>query len=184
MHDHSLESSSYLLLSHDHFVVKDFVHLSDSIAALGKTGAHGLYFSLGTHIQCAEDLSSYQQLPPLLPINAISKEKLSSWQFATGEGEWKTVHPFDFVLYSKEELKNACKNLPFHDLSSLEDALRKKQSLSELGLFYAQSKCVKNLLSSDILDRFEQGLKLDITSYFQIQNKSTTTDKKIVLINR
>ncbi|HSX03456.1 MAG TPA: glycosyltransferase family A protein [Rhabdochlamydiaceae bacterium] len=185
LQDSSLESSPYILLAQDNLVVKDFIHLEDSIDTLDKTKAYGLYFSFGTHIQLAEDLSSYQELPPLLPLKAFSsKEPIMGWQMASGNGEWKKAHPFDLVLYSKEELKKDFSNLEFKDLASLEAAWEKKRTADRLGLFYAQSKCIKNHLTDEILSQFEQGLKIDIKPFFQIENKAKRNDQEITLIHR
>jgi glycosyltransferase involved in cell wall biosynthesis len=185
LQDSSLESSSHILLAHDHLIVKDSIYLNDAIETLEKTRAYGLYFSLGIHIQLAEDRSSYQELPPLLTLKGIgSKEPLLGWQFTLGTGDWKAAQPFDLVLYSKEELRKALGKAQFKDLSSLQAVLEKQRSADKLGIFYSQSKCVKELLSDENLEKFEEGLKIDIAPLFQIQNRSKLLDQEISFVQR
>lgn len=185
LQDSSFENSSHILLAQDDLVVKDFINLSDSIDALEKTKAYGLYFSLGTNLQLAEDLNTYQELPPLLTLKGLgSKEPVLGWQFILGNGDWKAAHPFDLVLYSKEDLRKECEKIDFKDLNTLQSTLEKKRSADKLGLFYAYSKCIKNGLSTDTLEKFEEGLKIDINPLFQVKNKSIQIDREISFVQR
>lgn len=181
----ALDSSPYVLLAHDSLILKDLIHLSEAAEHLEKTKAFGLYLSLGSHIQLEEDMKTYQELPPLLALKGLCvHEPLMGWQFSSSGGEWKKAHPFDLVLYSKKQLKELIASSPFNSPSSLETLLDKGRSPEALGLFYAQSKCVKTHLSIEMADLFEQGLKIDINPLFQVQNRSTQSDRAPILIKR
>lgn len=183
--DTSLENNPYLLLAQDDLLFKDYVNLSDSIDALEKTKAYGLFFSLGTHLTLSQDRYKHQDLPPLLPLKAISsRESVLGWQFALGYGDWKTAHPLDGVLYSREHLSKELATLEFNDPATLSQAWEKNRPQTTLGLFYAHSKSIKNSLSRDILEKFEQGLKIDIHPFFQVDNPSKRADQEIVFISR
>ncbi|HSX11966.1 MAG TPA: glycosyltransferase family A protein [Rhabdochlamydiaceae bacterium] len=185
LEDTTLDNSAYVLLAQDNLILKEAVHLSEAADLLEKTRAFGLYFSLGSHIQLAEDMKTYQELPPLLPLRTFSlKEPLMGWQLAAGSGDWKKAHPFDLVLYSKKQLKELVASAHFNSPASLEAVLEKKRASDALGLFYAQSKCVKTSLSTEMLNLFEQGLKIDVNAFYQVQNRSKQSELKPVLIKK
>lgn len=183
--DASLEASPYLLLAQEDLLIKDFVNLSDSIAALEKTKASALYFSLGTHLNLTQDNKLHQDLPPLLPLNAISsRDSLYGWQISLGNGDWKEAHPLDMVLYSRKQLQKELAKLDFHDPSSLEENWKKARLPDNLGIFYSYSKSIKNNPSKEITQAFESGLKIDIKPFFQVNNCSKRVDKDILFIKR
>lgn len=183
--DPSFDIGSHLLLAQEDLIIKDFINLNESIAILQKTKAPALYFSLGTHLNLTADRKIHQDLPPLLPLRALSaKESLNGWQLSMGNGDWKEAHPLDMVLYPRSLLKEIVAKLHFTDPASLEESWKKARSLENLGVFYSSSKSLKSPPSQEITQAFESGLKIDIRPFFQLPNSSKKVDSDILFIKR
>ena len=181
----SFETGSYLLLAQEDLLIKDFVNLNESIAVLQKTKTPALYFSLGTHLNLTADRKIHQDLPPLLPLRALSaKEPLNGWQLSMGNGDWKEAGPLDMVLYPREQVKEVVAKLHFTDPASLEESWKKTRPLESLGVFYSYSKSLKSLPSQEITQAFESGLKIDIRPFFQVPNSSKKVESDILFIKR
>lgn len=185
--DKSLSSSPYITFASDDSVVKDFIDFKDCTRLMEETGALGFYLTYGTHVTHCYMLDCEQGIPPTIPV----AKGVYAWQFKQGRADWKYPNSNDMVVYRKEDLKPIFNKLEFCNPNTLESEWNLKGNLRRVGLFYERSKVVilpLNLVNissnkhsdsfsvQDLLEKFEAGLKMDITPLSDIENASRHID--------
>lgn len=177
---------AYLLFAVDDIIVKDFVDISECIAVLEKTGAYGFFLRLGSHVTECYPYACKQRVPIL---NNVEND-IYSWEFVSCEHDWGYPHTVDMTLYRKQGVEQDIEMLQFSSPNTLEGRWASciYHVIHRQGLCYADSKIINvplnrvqhdyenrhmDLFSShELLELFEQGLKIDIEPLFKISNQS------------
>lgn len=175
-------SSEYILFGSDDMIVKDFVDLLFCQEMLEKTGAYGFYLRLGSNIQNAHSQNHLESIPPSIALN----NGVFAWDFRDGNSDWATYHSIDMVLYRKSDVISVLTDLKFKTPNSLEKIWAKQPFLNPVGLYFDHSKTMNlplnisrgsnsihlNLTAEELLVKFNQGLKMDIHPFFQVENNA------------
>jgi histo-blood group ABO system transferase len=194
-------SSDYVLFAVDDNIVKDKVSLHECIEWVEKTDAYGFYLKLGTHLDYCYTENKLQKVPPLTRIN----NTIFSWEFESGEKDWRYPNTVDMTLYRKKDLTSLFKSLEYINPNLLEGKWAswwvQHKAPSPFGLFYENSKILNiplnkvqmidilnrdmNLYSpEELLEKFEAGYKIDIAPLYQIKNRSVHTEYEPTFIPR
>jgi len=177
-------TAEHIIFSVDDIIVKDYIDLNASIKHLEQTQAYGFYLRLGTHLSFCYSEQLNQQIPPYAQI----ENDICAWQFSCGEHDWGYPNTVDMTLYRKKDLVPLFEQFNFDSPNTLEGQWASYKPLINIGLFYQKSKIVNiplnlvqqeacnpnmNLYSAqELLDKFEQGLKLNINPLYLIENES------------
>ncbi len=180
-------SSDYVAVAEDQLILKDQVDLNRAVSLLEKTGAYGVYFSLGLN------LSSL----PKQYYNFI--EGAIAWQFNQGKDDWGHSHSMGMVIYRKSDLIDSIARLSFQSIPSFQKAFVEMSQNDELGVCFTDSKSVFNFFeifrvkeggkkvaytTKELNDLFLEGMKLDIRPLYRIQNKETNVSKIPHFVNQ
>jgi glycosyltransferase involved in cell wall biosynthesis len=176
--------SKYILFGVDDIIVKDATDLHQCIEWMEKTGAYGFYLRFGKHISYCYQSGTPQSIPLSIPL----KEDIYAWKLDEAHYDWGFPNSLDMTLYRKEDLKEPFEKLNFKAPNSLEFCwARDYRPQGAVGLYFKNSKIVNipfnvvsktgnphmNYLTVDeLLVKFEEGLKMDITPLHKILNAS------------
>jgi len=181
--------SDYLMFAVDDIVVTDFVDLGLCEKTLKFTKAHSFYLRLGYNI-----IECYMQnIKTPVPINKLVQENIYIYKFKDSKGDWYYPNSLDMAIYNKTDVINEISKLNFNSPNKLEGEWSLKTNLNKYGLFFKESKIVniplnlvntdyrrnKNLnyfSTEDLLQKFQNGFKIDIKDLYKIQNKTTHID--------
>jgi hypothetical protein len=176
----------YVVFAVDDIIVKDFINLEQSIELLRKAGAYGFFFRLGKNLTNCYSMNAVQAVPPLQQI----EDDVFSWTFAYGEHDWKYPHTVDMTLYAKRDIEYMFRTLNYENPNNLEGNWASVASpiMYASGLCHATSKIVNIPLNrvqtthanrhmnafspQELLEFFEQGLKIDIHEFYKMKNTS------------
>src|SRR5690606_16448132 len=194
-------SSNYILFAVDDNIVKDYTSLSECITWLENTNAYGFYLKMGTHLDYCYTENSPQLLPPLTQID----QNIFSWEFELGEKDWHYPNTVDMTLYRKKDLLSLFESLSYTNPNLLEGNWAAwwviNKAPSPIGIFYENSKIINiplnkvqtiNILNRDmnlytpeeLLEKFEAGLKIDISPLYKMKNKAVHTEYEPTFIQR
>ncbi len=176
-------------------IVKDSVDLKVCIEAMEEAQAYGFYLRLAPHLDYCYMQNTPQKVPLLTQIGDVF-----AWQFGRSEGDWGYPNTLDFTIYRKEDVSKRLSKMEFHNPKTLESNWAKKGGAKQkIGLCFAHSKVINiplNLVEpspnramhsysrKELLTRFLNGLKIDITPFHQIENKSAHMEYEIGFIER
>lgn len=178
-------SSDHVLFAVDDNIVKDYVNLTECIAAMEDTQAYGFYLKMGNHVDYCYSEDSYQGVPKLNPIVG----NIFAWQFSQGNADWDYPNTVDMTIYRKKDLQNIFEEITFKSPNQLEAKWATYANHAEVGLCYNTSKIINTPLNmvnehetanrhagiataEDLLAKFKDGLKINITPLHQIENHS------------
>ncbi len=176
------ESSKHIAFAVDDLIITGEINFHECIEALESFGAYGFYLRLGRNIDDCWSSNHYEGTPPLKKMG----ERIDSWIFETGQGNWAYPNTVDMTIYRKKDIETHFKNNDFFHPNSLEDHFG-IANLALMGLCYETSKVVNiplniisettetrhlNLSTRELLDLFNTGLKIDIIPLFQYKNRS------------
>ena len=199
----ALESSSsdYVVFAVDDNIVKDTIQLNECITWLEQTDAYGFYLKLGTHLDYCYTENTPQAVPPHEKVH----NTICSWEFESGEKDWHYPNTVDMTLYRKKDLLNIMQQLDYTNPNLLEGKWAAwwimHKAPSPRGLFYKNSKILNiplnkvqtiNILNRDmnlytpeeLLEKFENGYKIDIAPLYQMKNKAVHTEYEPTFIKR
>lgn len=172
----SESDSKYVLLGTDETVMKDFVDLDLCSRVLDRTAAFALYLAFGRNIQYSE----LEGKPLSLPISVEVGNGIFAWDVKRSEAEWRQGCNFAMNLYSKADLKRSLSENSFKSAEELLEAWNRNLPNKTIGLYFKQSKAVKIPLKAmseeELLESFQQGLKMDIEPLFQVNNPAPQVD--------
>ena len=187
----SFESpSDYIIFAVDDIIVKDFIDISKNVEILEEINAYGFYFRLGLHLTRCYSLNRTQAVPPHIKVI----DDIYSWKFKEGTCDWKYPNTVDMTLYRKKDIENNFRKMNYTAPNYLECcwAGRTRTISSPIGLCHEETKIVNlplnrvqntfrnrtmNAFSAkELLDLFNQGLKIDIVPLFKMKNKGAHTD--------
>jgi glycosyltransferase involved in cell wall biosynthesis len=190
----------HILFAVDDNLVKDDVNLSECIEWLERTQAYGFYLKLGSHLNYCYTMDRPQKVPANIQI----KENIRAWQFEFSEADWNYPNTVDMTLYRKKDLFSLFGSFNYTNPNWLEWRWASwwvnHKSPTSVGLFYENSKILNvplNRVQTDILNRtmnlysqeellekFEQGLKVDIQPLYQIKNQAVHVEYEPTFISR
>lgn len=176
--------SEYIVFGVDDMVVKDFVDLKQCMDLMEKTGAYGFYLRFGKHIRHCYQTGEAQAVPPSIPVAS----GVFAWDIRTAQSDWAFPNSLDLTLYRKAQLQEAFKKLKYKTPNSLEFTWAKSGAMPlAIGLYFEHSKMVNiplnivgrtgnphmNFLTPEqLLEKFNQGLKIDIEQFYKVENPS------------
>ena len=192
--------NKYLMFAVDDIIVKDHIDISECIAHLKKTNAHGFYLRLGKNI--TECYTEGIQTP--MPENKEVDKGVYEFGFRHGKGDWGYPYSLDMTIYEKGKLLAAICKHNYTNPNWLESALHINEwfynpDKTHKGLCYESSKIVnlplnivqKDVVSrnmgisyNDLLEKFENGLKINVDQLFKINNKAPHIEFNINFLNQ
>jgi hypothetical protein len=182
--------ADYLLFGVDDIVVKDYVDLSDAITILEKYNLYGCYLRLCPDIDYLYSWQRPQQVPQLHRV-----EEGYLWQFCAANpiSDWGYPHTVDMTLFRKEDIASDVINMSYRNPNTFEAQWsgNAEKIKRRWGFCFEQSKIVNlplNLVQTSytnnphmkndefkpiqLLNLFLDGCKMDISSLFQVKNRS------------
>ncbi len=174
-------TADHVIFAVDDIIVKDYVDLNECIQWLEKTHAYGFYLKMGTHLSYCYTENKTQPVPTYAQIN----NDILAWQFNFGTCDWNYPNTVDMTLYRKKDIIPLFESLSFTNPNWLEGRWSQHKPSCNVGLFYHHSKIVNipinkvttfenahmNLYSKyNLLEKFEQGLKIDMKPLYKIEN--------------
>lgn len=188
----------YVLLAVDDIIMKDDCDCAEMMRLLETTGAHAFYLRLGKNITYCYMAACDSPVPP----HKMVTPHVMSWKFADGKGDWGYPQSVDMTLMKKSKVIADCHRLTFTTPNSFEGewACRCVPVPGACGLCYETSKMINvpmNLVQSDcanrnlssysaaqLLEKFNQGLKIDIAAIHHMNNNSPHCEADIRFIPR
>jgi hypothetical protein len=184
----SSAGSPHVVFAVDDIVVTRPIAFGECARALDRTGAHGFFLRMGTHLRRSYPVNKPQSVPPYLE----ALPGVLAWEFAAGELDWRYPNTLDMTIYRTQEIRAAFAALSFRSPNTLEAAWARRARLDRVGLFFAEARVVNlplnrvqndfenramsTLTAEDLLDRFRAGLKLDIAPLQGVLNESAHID--------
>ena len=181
------KGSSYVAFAVDDIIITDKIDLLQDTKKLQQTGAYGLYYRLGLHVDYCYMLNKHQGIPKLFSV----ADGYFAWQFKQGDGDWNYPNSVDLVLYNKQEIKKEITSLPFTFPNDFEGAWHQLANPNKIGLCSQRAKMVNipmNLVSNksnrsnntftveQLNTLFLRGLKIDIQPFYLILNRGAHAD--------
>ena len=192
-----MSTARYVIFAVDDLVVKDEIDFKEGVMKLKQTGAYGLYYRMGSHVDYCYMQDFNQGIPPSIEV----EKGLYAWQFSSGKGDWRYPNTVDMALFRKEDIYPYFLCMKFHNPNILEALWNEHADLSQVGLYYEDSKVVNlplnivmenewvnericDVSTKDLLQLWENGLKMDIEPLHQIDNHSVHIDYEPSFIKR
>jgi len=171
----SYSGSPYVLLATDRVIISDLIHLDEAIESLETTHAYGVYFDLHKELNYSSQLKRYQPIPITTPLTGINTASVEAWQISWARDDWSNPGSLHFALYRKGDLAPLLAGLDFEDPEEMSREWNLSHQGDVVGLFYDQPKSIclrspKNPATD--LEKFLGGLKLDLSSFFQLTGPS------------
>jgi hypothetical protein len=176
--------SSYIMFATDDIVVTDYIDVCACTHMLEQYQAYGFYVRLGLNI-----IEHYQQNNAQLTLPTLTNmdDDLLQFAFNEGSGPWAYPHSVDMVIFRKKDVQRAFATMQFSSPNILESRWQHVADRTVKGLCFAHSKIVNlpmNLVQQDyennryensfspkeLLEFWHQGLKIDITKLFHLNN--------------
>lgn len=175
--------SEYVLFAVDDNIVKDSVDLNVCMNAMEKTGAYGFYLRFGRHIQHCYQAGTSQPVPSSLSLSG----GIYAWDTRSAKLDWGFPNTLDMTLYRKADLREPLTSLRYKHPNSLEFDWAQHPPKKAIGLYFERSKILNlplNVVSktgnphmdflspSELLAKFNEGLKIDIDPLYRVENAS------------
>jgi len=195
--DRDMSTARYVIFAVDDIVVKDTIDFKEGVSKLKQTGAYGLYYRMGSRV----DYCYLQGFDQGIPFSLKIEEGLYAWQFSSGEGDWAYPNTVDMALFRKEDIYPYFLCMKFHNPNILEALWNEHADLSQVGLYYEDTKVVNlplnivmenewvnerisDVSTKDLLLLWEKGLKMDIEPFHQMDNHSVHIEYEPNFIER
>ncbi|MDB6081733.1 MAG: hypothetical protein JWO53_1005 [Chlamydiia bacterium] len=188
--------SSYMLFAVDDLIVKDYVDLEVCTQALEEQQAWGFFLRLGKNINYCYMIDKSTPLPKGVDL----EKNMFCRQFFQGDGDWGYPNTTDMTVYRKNDLTQFLQNEEFINPNSLELSWQKWIKMDGKGLCFQTSKNINIPLNvvnlswcnrhnhsftpQELLEKFGQGKKMDITAFHQIENISPHIDLMPTFVDR
>ena len=177
-------SAEYVCFAVDDNIVTDRFDISACTQALEQTGAYGFYLRLGTNITYSYNYN----LPLDLPAFTYITDDICLFSFEGNKSYWAYPNTVDMTVYKKDIILPILKELKFTSPNRLESVWHRIAKLEQNGLCFVHSKMVNtplNIVQEDwhnknessytpeeLLAIWQQGLRIDITSLYKLQNNA------------
>ena len=190
--------SDYIIFAVDDIVVKDVINVSESIDLMNKEHSYAFYLKMGRHLTWCYPNDQPQPLPPMQEV----AKNVFAWNFDDGVHDWNYPHSVDMVIYRKRDIRSDFETMDFTNPNTLEGGWAGLANAisNRAGLCYDTTKMVNLPLNrvqsthanrnmalytaQQLLDVFNQGLKIDITPLFQIANPSVHMEYQPTFVER
>lgn len=184
--------SEYFLFAADDLIVKETIDLQECTKKMEELGAYGFYLRLGKHVKYSSEFGSLQEVP----LDQSLDENLFAFTFSKSDGDFAIPHTMDMTLYRKKDLFKPLSKASYENPESLAYAFSEIEPKGALGLFYASSKAVhipfgkarlasetayRSFSEEEFLQKFEEGFRVDITPYFQKEDRSIYSEVPVEL---
>jgi len=187
----------YFMFLVDDIIVTDYVDVTKCTQALEKYHAWGFFLRLGKNIQY---VFSRELKPTPCPKGVDLENHYFCWQFKDGSGDWGYPNNVDMTIYRKEEQWHFLETEIYSNPTLLEFVWwHRWANLERYGISFQASKNINlplNLVSTfrnrfvkgystqRLLKKFEEGYKLNISAFSQIEHSSVHVDFKPSFIQR
>ena len=159
--------ANYLLLGTSDLIVKDTIDLNACCEKLDRTDAYAFQLSLGSAIQ-----------PRIGQMNLLLNPDLYA-------SFWESSQCMDMAIYRKSDLKNCLIKGRYKNPTELSAIWPRYMPEKPIALTFEHSKVLSvplnaakeprlanSMTAEELLLRFNQGTKIDIDPFFQIENPS------------
>lgn len=184
--------NDHVIFAVDDIIVKDYVNLSECINCLNQTDAYGFYLRLGKNI--TECYTEGIQTP--VPTHRQVANDTYAFEFRNGKGDWGYPCSVDMTLYKKSNIVEQINRVDFHCPNRFEGNWHVNEWFhnpvkNKTGLFFENSKIINvplntvnhevlsrnmNVSSNYLLEKFENGARINISPLFQIKNSAPHTE--------
>lgn len=192
----NFRKSDYICFGVDDIIVKDYFDFSYCAFLLKKhPNIYGVFLRLGKNI-----LYSYSENKILSLPKMRTNENLCIWKFADGQADWRYPNNVDMTVYRKQDIINQIQSISFDNPNQMEGSWALLANNNKLGICFDHSKILNipiNLVNQthsnrnmslftckDLLNKFNDGFKIDIMKFFRIENKSPHIEYKVNFIKR
>ena len=190
--------SPYICFAVDDIIVKAKADMNAVTAAMAATGAYGFYLRLGQHLTQCYSEGKAQPVPPLSTV----ENSMLSWTLKDGIHDWGFANTVDMTIYRKKDLIKNFVTMDYANPNKLEGiwARYAHGHHNKKGLCFSDSVIVNipinlvqdvchnrhmNAWSTDqLLEKFNEGLKIDIRPLQGIKNESCHIDYSLTFTNR
>lgn len=186
--------SEYIIFAVDDIIVKDYIDLNKCCGCLENYSAYCLPLRLGTNINYCYMLDKKTPLPFCRQVET----GLYEYKFADGAGDWAYPNSVDMCLYRKKDIIYLFEKFDWSNPNRLEGLWSSRANLNKKGLFYSESKIVniplnnvgpyknnrnmKSWTAEELLEKFEHGLKVNITPFNEINNNGAHMEYDIEFV--
>jgi hypothetical protein len=184
----SKSASPYVMFAVDDIIFTDYVDLKVCTKAIEDYKAWGFFLRLGKNITYC-----YMKNKPSLPPVGKDLGDMFTWKFGDGKGDWRYPNNTDNTIYRKKDIQAFLKNEKYTNPNTLEVHWQKWRNMKKMGLCFQTSKninipcnCVQQsykenrhnqtYTTDELLAKFQQGLKIDILKFYQVNNNSPHVD--------
>lgn len=188
----------YIMFAVDDDIVIDHVDVRECARALKATGAYGFYLRLGLHVTECYTENRHQGVPQDIH-EAISG--IYQWTFSEGNGDWGYPNSVDMTIFKKSEIEEKLTTLWYTTPNTLEGQWAGRADRSKTGLCFRGTKIINtplNLVQTDyaanrhshaftveqLLEKFNEGLKIDLDPLYKMQNVSAHINYEPQFIRR
>lgn len=189
--------AEFILFAVDDDIVKEAVNINKCINAMQETNAYCFFLRLGTNIT-----QQYNQTVPLLtpPCIEVKKDIFKYYINDGNYGDWRYPNNVDMTLYKKSNIESFFVHGNYSSPNTLEANWTTQQNLHQYGLFFKTSKMFAlplNIVqqdwitpnqgaftSSQLLKLWHDGLTMDITQFYRLNNACAFVDQKPTFIIR
>lgn len=176
--------NDYLMFAVDDIIITDYIDIQECVKALKDTNAYAFYLRLGFNINECYMMRVQSPAPKNIKLN----DKVFSYKFNDGQGDWAYPNNVDMTIYKKEDIKGVIQNTPMTSPNTFEAHWANIADTSKIGLFFEHSKIVNlpinlvqdkfsnrnmNLYSpTELLKKFNEGQRFDISKFYKIDNNA------------
>lgn len=184
----------YVMFAVDDIIIKDYVDLSECTKALEDYDAWGFFFRLGKNIDYCYMLNRATPVPKGKDLG-----NKFIWKFSDGDGDWGYPNNVDNTIYRKKDIMEYLKKEQFTNPNTLEGHWQKWRDMKKKGVSFLTSKNINipmNLVNpsqnrhtqlftpAELLQKFQQNLKIDVKKFYQVNNRSPHVDYQPTFIQR
>lgn len=173
----------YIFFAVDDIIVTGYIDLDYCIREMQKFDAYGFYLRMGKN--CTKGYPEPYDIS--LPRFIYDKDDICAWSFNAGFYDWAYPHTVDMAVYKKSDIINDLVNTSYHNPNTLEGhwAGQSYRIASKVGVCYNHSHMVNIPMNSvqeeaenynmaistiELLHIFNEGKKIDINQFYQINN--------------
>lgn len=176
----------YIIFAVDDIVAIGYADLRQCAQLMEQHDAYAFYLRLGTDISECYSEGRHSGTPQL----NLVEDGVYTWKFYEGTGDWGYPHSVDMTLFRKKDIEAQLLNIVYYSPNTFE--ARWAASVADKiwlhGLCFTYSKIVNlplNMVQDDfcnrhagscdanfLLEKFQQGLKMDIALLYQFPHKA------------
>jgi hypothetical protein len=187
----------YIFFGVDDIIVTGHIDLDYCIRVMQKLNAYGFYLRMGKN--CTKGYPDPYDIS--LPRFIYDQDDICAWQFNIGMYDWAYPHTVDMAVYKKQDIMHDLLSIAYHNPNTLEGhwAGQSYRIASKIGVCYNHSHMVNIPMNSvqeeaenynmaistiELLRIFNEGKKIDIDQFYQINNGNSHMNAWPVFIQR